>query len=178
MLIIAIYKISNVIAKSHRDHQGSQSEQLWTLVTFQAGVSVSSNKRPPVVWLTAASQRFQKARVANFPTSLSFHSCVTIGRESSFHSACSVLYCACFQSSDKTYTMLLPRMCREGMKRWRTRTSKAVGHPKSQITKKGIHNLVTSPGVQNFMWMLARRSKCLVAHTYKLCHTTFICMKY
>jgi len=178
MLIIAIYKISNVIAKSRRDHQGSQSEQLWTLVTFQAGVSVSSNKRPPVVWLTAASQRFQKARVANFPTSLSFHSCVTIGRESSFHSACSVLYCACFQSSDKTYTMLLPRMCREGMNEVTDPDIQGSGSSKESNYKKGIHNLVTSPGVQNFLWMLARRSKCLVAHTYKLCHTTFICMKY
>jgi len=28
MLIIAIYKISNVIAKFHQDSQGSQSEQL------------------------------------------------------------------------------------------------------------------------------------------------------
>jgi len=45
---------------------------------------------------------FQKARVANFPTSLSFFSCVAMGRESSVHSACRVLYCACFQSSGKT----------------------------------------------------------------------------
>jgi len=30
MLIITIYKMSNVIAKSHQDHQGSQSEQFWT----------------------------------------------------------------------------------------------------------------------------------------------------
>jgi len=37
---------------------------------FQGGVSVSSNKCPLVVWLTTASQRFHKARVANFPTSL------------------------------------------------------------------------------------------------------------
>jgi len=59
-------------------------------------ISVASNKRPLVVWLTAAWQRFQKVRVANFPTSLSFYSCVTMGRESSFHSACRVLYCACF----------------------------------------------------------------------------------
>jgi len=28
MLIITIYKISKVIAKSHQDHRGSQSEQL------------------------------------------------------------------------------------------------------------------------------------------------------
>jgi len=29
MLILAVYKMSNVIAKSHEDHQGLQSEQLW-----------------------------------------------------------------------------------------------------------------------------------------------------
>jgi len=63
---------------------------------FQDRVSVSSNKCPLVVWLTAASQCFHKASVANFQTSLSFYSCVTMGRESSFHSACRVLYCACF----------------------------------------------------------------------------------
>jgi len=39
MQIITIYKISNdsrwyPIAKSDQDHQGSQREQLWTLVTF------------------------------------------------------------------------------------------------------------------------------------------------
>jgi len=28
MLIITIYKISKIIAKSHQDHQGSPSEQL------------------------------------------------------------------------------------------------------------------------------------------------------
>jgi len=87
----------------------------------------------------AASQRFQKARVANFPTSLSFYSYVTIGRKSSFHSACRVLYCACFKSSHKTYTMLLPGMCRGGWTRRRTRTSKAVGHPKSEITKSAFY---------------------------------------
>ena len=63
MLIITIYKMWNVIAKSHQDHQ---SEQLWTLVTFHGWVSVSNNKPSLVVWLTVASQRFQKARVANF----------------------------------------------------------------------------------------------------------------
>jgi len=73
---VPIYKMSNAIAKSHQDHQDSQSEQIWTLVTFQGGVSVSSNKRPLVVWLTAASQRFQKARVSNFPTSLSLYTVV------------------------------------------------------------------------------------------------------
>jgi len=30
MLTPTIYKVSKVIAKSHQDHQGSQSEHLWT----------------------------------------------------------------------------------------------------------------------------------------------------
>jgi len=35
--------------------------------------------------------------VADFPSSLSFYSCVTVERESSVHSAykCNMLYCAC-----------------------------------------------------------------------------------
>jgi len=89
MLIIIIYKISNVIAKSYQDHQGLQSKQLWTLVTFQGRVSVSSNKRLLFVCLTAVSQCFQIARVANFPTSLSFYIVgVTMRWESNVHSAC------------------------------------------------------------------------------------------
>jgi len=36
----------------------------------------------------AASQCFQKGKVANFPTSLSFYSCITIGWESNVHIAC------------------------------------------------------------------------------------------
>jgi len=30
MLRTTIYEMSNVITKSHQDHQGLQSEQLWT----------------------------------------------------------------------------------------------------------------------------------------------------
>jgi len=126
-------------------------------VTFQGEVSVSNNKRPLVVWLTVASQRFQKTRIENFPTSLSFDSCVKMGRTSTVHSACRVLYCACFWSSDETYTMLLPGTCRGGWTRRQPRTSKTVGHPKSAITKSA--NFVNRPKVQNFLWML-------VAHTY------------
>jgi len=60
---------------------------------FQGGVSVFliilQNDDLLITWLPyhdfliILSQRFQKARVANFPTSLSFYSCVTMGRESS-----------------------------------------------------------------------------------------------
>jgi len=85
------------------------------------------------------SQRFQKViRVARFPTSLSFYSCATMGRESSIDSACRLLYCACFENSDKTYTMLFPGMCRGGWKRRRPQTSNAVGHTKSEITKSAF----------------------------------------
>jgi len=119
-------------------------------VTFQN--SVSSNKRLLVVCLTAAPQRFQKDRVANFPTSLSFYSCVKIGRESSVDRACSVLYCACFQSSNKTYTMLLPGMCRGGMNEAMVPDIQGSGSSKERNYKKCIYqNLVTRPAVQNFV---------------------------
>jgi len=52
--------------------------------------AVSSIQCPLVVWLTAASH-FQVARVAKFPTSLSFYSWGTMGRQSSVHNACSAL---------------------------------------------------------------------------------------
>jgi len=155
MLITAIYKTSNVIAKSDQDHQGSQSEQLWTLVTFQGGVSVSSNKRPFIVCLTAASPRFQKTKVANFPTSLSFYCSLTMGRISSVHSACRMLYRACFQSSDETYTMLLQGMCRGVMNEATGQDIQSSGLSNKRNYKKCIYqNLVTRPGVQNFLWML------------------------
>jgi len=151
--------MSNVIAKAHQDHQGSQSEQLWTKVMFQGGVSVSRRPLVVVVWLTAASQRFQKARFANIPTSLSFYICVTMRRESSFRSACRVLYCACFWSSTKTYTMLLPGMLRGGMNEATAPDIQGSGPSKEWNYKKCTHQkLVTTPGVQNFLWMLVARN--------------------
>jgi len=48
------------------------------------------NQRPHAFFLTAASQCFQLARVANCPTSLSLYICVTMGRKSSVRSACSI----------------------------------------------------------------------------------------
>jgi len=45
---------------------------------------------PACFLLTVASQCFQIARVANFPTWLSFYSCVTTGRESSVFGECSI----------------------------------------------------------------------------------------
>jgi len=89
MLVITIYKMSNatrcyVVTKSHQDHQGSQREQLRTLVTFQGVACVSSKQRQNAVWLTDASQCFQIARVANFPTSFSFYSCVTMDGNPAF----------------------------------------------------------------------------------------------
>jgi len=49
------------------------------------------SQRPHAFFLTAASQCFQLARFANFPTSLSLYSCVTMERKSSVRSAC----CSC-----------------------------------------------------------------------------------
>jgi len=61
---------------------------------FQGEVSVASNMSPLVVWLTTASQRFQKTRVANFPTFLPFYSCVTLGRNPDFtvHAECYIAH--------------------------------------------------------------------------------------
>jgi len=83
MLVITIHKMSNasrwyLVAKSHQYHQGSQREQLRTLVTFLGVDCVSSNQRPHVVWLTVASQCFHIARVAIIPTLFSFCSYVTM----------------------------------------------------------------------------------------------------
>jgi len=72
------------VAKSHQDHQGSQSEQLWTFVTFYGVACVSSNQRRHVLWLTVASQCFQISRVAHFPTSVSCYSCVTMDGSPTF----------------------------------------------------------------------------------------------
>jgi len=49
------------------------------------------SQRPHAFFLTAAPQCFQLARVANFATSLSLYSCVTMGRKSSVHSTCCTL---------------------------------------------------------------------------------------
>jgi len=72
------------VEKSHLDHQGSQREQLRTLVTFEGVTCVFSNQHPHMVWLTVTSQCFQIARLANFPTSFSFYSCVTIDENPAF----------------------------------------------------------------------------------------------
>jgi len=86
---ITIYEMSNAsswypVEKSHQDHQGSQREQLRTLVTFSGVTNVFSNQHPHMVWLTVASQCFQIARLANFPTSFSFYSWVTMDENPAF----------------------------------------------------------------------------------------------
>ena len=53
MIVITIYEMSNAtrwypVAKSHQDRQGSQREQLQTLVTF-SGVNCVFNQRPYAV---------------------------------------------------------------------------------------------------------------------------------
>ena len=158
MLIITIYKMLNVIAKSHRDHQGSHSEQLWTLMTFPGGVSIASNKRPFVVWLTAASQRFpekQGCELFDFPT--------IVGSQWDGNPAFTV-HAECYIAHAFRAAIKLIQYCYQGCakgvwKRRRTQTSKALGYPKSEITKSAFYqNLVTRPDVQNFLWMLVTRS--------------------
>ena len=58
--------------------------KFWLARDWKSKTSVSGNKRLHVVWLTAASQCFQIARVANFSTSLSFYNCVTVGGNPAF----------------------------------------------------------------------------------------------
>jgi len=89
MLVITIHKMSIAsrwypVAKSHQDHQGSQREQLRTLVMFYGTACVFSNQLPHVLWQTVASQCFQVSRLANFPTSFSFYSCVTMDANPAF----------------------------------------------------------------------------------------------
>ena len=96
ILILTIYKVSNSsgcypVAKFHQDQQGWQREQLRTSVTFQAGASISTSHGPHEVWLKSASQCLHLARIGNVPILLSFYTCVTIGRESSVHSAFNML---------------------------------------------------------------------------------------
>jgi len=81
-------QLRNLI-KITKVRKASSYEPLWRLRRRLR--LLSSNQLPHVTGLTAASQFFQMARVANFPTSLSFYSCVTMGRKSSVHSSCSML---------------------------------------------------------------------------------------
>jgi len=72
------------VPKSHQDHQGSQREQLRTIVAFQGVAYVFNNQHRHAVWLTVASQCFQLARFANFPTLFSFYSCVAMDENPAF----------------------------------------------------------------------------------------------
>ena len=128
-----------------------------------------SNKRPLVVWLTAASlNAFRKPGLRTF---LSFYSCVTMGQESNFHSACSAILRMLLEQRWNLHNVVIRNVQKGGWTRQRTRAPKAVCHPKSEIIKSAFYqNLITRPGVKNFMWML-------VAHTCQLCHTAFICLK-
>jgi len=63
IMIITIEKMFNAngcypVAKSHKDHHVSKSEQLRTFVTFQGIVSVSSNQCSHVVWLRLRHSAF------------------------------------------------------------------------------------------------------------------------
>ena len=109
MLLITIYEMSNAsrwhpVAKSHQDHQSSLREQLQTLVTFQGVACVSSNQRRRMVWLTVASQCVQIARLADFPTSFSFYSCVTMDGNPAFTAHATA---HAFRGAINLYSMLL-----------------------------------------------------------------------
>ena len=55
----------------------------------------------------------------------------------------------------------------------------AMGHPKSEITKNGIlSKSCNETRGAKFGVNVSNGSKFSIAHTYKLCHTAFICMKY
>jgi len=89
MLVITITKcwmpaantqLQNLI-KITEVRKGSNYEHQWR---FKVSLVSFSNQRPYVVWLTVAAQCFQIARVANFPTSFSFCSCITMDGNPAF----------------------------------------------------------------------------------------------
>jgi len=65
----------------------AQLQNLIKITKVRKGSSVAcvfSNQLPHVLWLTLASQCFQIARLAKFPTSFWFYSCVTIDGNPAF----------------------------------------------------------------------------------------------
>jgi len=69
------------LIKITKVRKGSNYEPYWR---FKGVACVSSNQRPHVVWITVASQCVQIARLANFPTSFSFYSCVKMDGNPTF----------------------------------------------------------------------------------------------
>ena len=159
MLIITIYNMSNVIAKSHQDHQGSQNEQLWTLMTFQGGVSVSSNKRPLVgfdSWLRHNAFRKPGLRTFRLPYHVTALSQWDWNPAFTVHAECYIAHA--FRTAIKLTQCRYQGCAEEGWTRRRPPTSKAMCHPEWNYEMCIYHNLITRPGVQHILWMLVARS--------------------
>jgi len=129
--------MSNVVAKSHQDHQGSHGEQLWTLLTFHGGVlfpAISARLRLDS-WLRHNAFRKPGLRTFRLP----YHFIVASQWDSNpvftVHAECYIAHA--FRAAMKfTQCCSQPRECAEGrLTRRRPRTSKQVGHPQSEITK-------------------------------------------
>jgi len=65
-------------------------------VTFQSGVSVSSNKLPPCGLTHGCVTTLSESQGCELSDFLSFYSHGKMRHESSVHSAYRVLYCGCF----------------------------------------------------------------------------------
>jgi len=123
------YKMSNAsgchpVAKSYQDQQGSQSGQLWISVTFQGGISVSSNQRLLVLWRIASPQCFQIARVADFRICSHVAAASQWDGNPAFtmHAVCYIAHA--FRAAIKL-SVLLPGVYRGGRTRRWPRASKA-----------------------------------------------------
>jgi len=69
------------------------------------------------------------------------------------------VHAECYIAQTFRAAIKLTQCCYQDCARRRIWTSKAVDHPKSEITKNAFYqNLVTRPGVPNFLWMLVARS--------------------
>jgi len=125
-----------------------QGSFLWPAISAACGLTHDS--------VTTLSE----SQGCELPTSLSCYSCVIMGQESSFHGACRVLYCIAHAvRAAIKLTQCCYQGCAEGYER-----DNSPGHSRqwviqSEITKSEFYqNLVTRPGVQNFVWILVARS--------------------
>jgi len=136
--------MSNVIAKSHRDHQGSQSEQLWTLVTIQGVVlSLAISTRLRFDW-RLRHNAFRNPGLRTFRLLCRFIVASQRDGNPAFtvHAECYIAHA--FRAATKLKQSCY-QGCAEGgiQDRRRTRTSKTVGHRNSKITKSSFYqNLV------------------------------------
>jgi len=140
------------VAESHQDHHGSQSEHLWTSVTFQSGVSVFSNQRAHVVWLTVASQCFKIARLRTFR--LHTYSICASQRDGNPAFTAHAVRCIAhaFRAAMKR-KICCHQGCTEGFRTRRRPRASGRGHQRVQLQKVHFY-LITRSGVHNFLWML------------------------